>query len=113
MSQCTSRLKSSHQWLFLPEPYRAPIAESLMGSLFVVPPDPTLQLLACLAETLEVVLPDTFFFQTAKESLDQPILLRRIGCDVFLLQPIKLASFSESTALKYQTIVTADDRRSL
>ena len=55
-----------------------------MRALLVVPPDPTLYLLACLAETLEVVLPDVLLFETAEEPLDHAFLLGRVGSDVLL-----------------------------
>jgi hypothetical protein len=50
-----------------------------MGPFFVVPVDPVPNNPPRLLTRLERVLPDTFFFETAKEPLDHAVLLRRVG----------------------------------
>ena len=80
-----------------------------MRPLLVVPPDPTAYFLTCLREALEVVLPDAFLFQAAEEPLNHSVLLRRVGRDVFLFQPIEPARLPEPAALKDQPVIAAND----
>lgn len=104
---CNAPRSSSHQQSLLPVADRAFITQSLVRSLLVVPLDPLPHLLARLFVTRKVVLPHALFFQTPEESLDQPVLLRRVGRDVLLLQPIESARLSESPTLKHQPIIAA------
>jgi hypothetical protein len=56
-----------------------------MWPLFVVPSQPIPNDPPCLLERLKHVVPETLFFETAKEPLDNPVFLRGIGRDEFLL----------------------------
>ena len=71
-----------------PELDGAAVAERLMPPLLGVLLQPVPNDRPRLLERLKHVLPDTFFFQTAKELLDDPILFRCIGRDELLLQLI-------------------------
>lgn len=51
------------------------------------------------SKRLERVLPDTLFFEAAKEPLDHAVLLRRVGRDEFLLYSIVSTGLSKPTAL--------------
>jgi len=62
-----------------------------------------------LLKRLERVLPDTLFFEAAKEPLDHAVLLRRVGRDEFLLYSIVSTGLSKPTALEDQAVVTAQD----
>ena len=53
----------------------------------------------------EVMLPDTFFLETAKEAFDEAVLLRRIRRDEFLVQTVIAAGGTKTPALKNQAIV--------
>jgi hypothetical protein len=83
-----------------------------MRALVVVPLDPVPNDLPRLLKRLERVLPDTLLFQTPKEPFDQPILLRRIGRNELLLQPIVSTGLPKLTTLEDQPIVAAENRRS-
>src|SRR5271157_748790 len=89
---------------------RTQIAERLMRALAVVPIDPASDGGARLSEIAEVVLPDALLFEAAKEALDEPILLRRIGRDELLAQAIVAAGGAKAPALKDQPIVAAHHR---
>jgi len=73
-----------------------------MGATRVVPVEPGADDLPGLREALKLMLPDTLFFETAKEALDDPVLLGSVGRDEFLLQPIIAARAAEAPALKDQ-----------
>src|SRR5262249_27889949 len=55
--------------------------------------------------------PDTLLFYAAEEPLDDPVLLRRVGSDELLGEPIVPARRPKPPALIDQAIVGADDRR--
>ena len=55
------------------------------------------------------MLPHTFFFETAKEPLDDPVLLRGVGRDEFLRQSVVPAGLAKAATLKDQAVVTAQD----
>lgn len=74
-------------------------------SAFALPNDPPR-----LFESLKHVLPDTLFFETPKEPLDDPILRRRIGGDELLLESIIPTGLPKSPTLEVQPIVTAQNR---
>jgi hypothetical protein len=81
-----------------------------MRAARVVPGEPGSEALLRVREILELMLPDTFLFETAKEAFDDPVLLRRVWRDEFLGQAIVLTRGSEPTALKDEPLVTAHDR---
>ena len=62
------------------------------------------------SSSLKYMLPDTFFFETAKEPLDQDVLFRRIGRDEFLPYLIVPPGLPKAPALKDQSIIAAEDR---
>lgn len=108
---CSAPLKSSHlSYLLRPILDWASIAQRLMRTLFVVPPQPVPNDPPRILKRLERVLPDTFLFETPKEPFDDPILFRRVRRDELLLQPIVPTGLPEPTALKDQAIVAAEDR---
>lgn len=82
-----------------------------MRPLLVVPLHPVPNDPSGLLECLKHVLPDTLFFETAKEPFNHPVLLRRVGRDEFLLQSIVATGLSKSTALKDQPVVASENRR--
>lgn len=82
-----------------------------MRSALVVPLNPVPNDLPCLLERPKDMLPDTLFFQTAKEPLDDSILLRRIRRDEFLLQPIVPTGLPKAPTLGNEAVVTPEDRR--
>src|SRR5215813_2716972 len=71
-----------------PEVARASIAQRLVRAHLVVPADPGTQLAPGVLEADEVVLPDTFLLHAAEEPLDDPVLLRRVGGDELLGEPV-------------------------
>jgi hypothetical protein len=77
----------------------------------VIPIDPLSDRSLRLSEVVKAMLPDTLLLQTAEESLDDPVLLRRIGRDELLRQPIVPTSSPESPALEDQPVVASHDRR--
>ena len=89
----------------------AAVAERLMRTVVVVPLQPVPDDPSGLLECLKHVLPDTLFFETAKEPFNNSVLLRRVGRDEFLLQSIVMTGLSKSTALEDQTVVAAENRR--
>src|SRR5262245_66614348 len=90
---------------------RAPIAQRLVRALLVVPADPRAQLAPRVVEAGEVVLPDAFLLQTAEEALDDAVLLRRVGRDEFLGQPIVAARRPKPATLIDQAVAGANRRR--
>jgi hypothetical protein len=81
-----------------------------MRPLLVVVVDPVADGLPGLGEAAEVVLPDALLFETAEESLDDPVLLWGIGGDELLGKSVVAQSFPESSALEHKAVVTAYDR---
>ena len=63
-----------------------------------------------VGEAFIIMLPNTFFFQTPEESLDESVLLWCIRRDELLGQPICAACLSEPLTLEYKPIVTSDNR---
>ena len=111
-SSCSAPLKSSHLGCLLrPKLDWASIAQRLMRPLLIVPLHPVPNDPSGLLECLKHVLPDTLFFETAKEPLNNPVLLRRVGRDEFLLEAIVATGLSKSTALEAQPIVASENRR--
>lgn len=82
-----------------------------MRPAMVVPVHPVPNDPPRLFEGLELMLPDTLLLETAKEPFNQPVLLRGIGRDEFLRQPIVPAGSSEPPALKDQPVIAPDRRR--
>ena len=78
-----------------------------MEPFLVVPVDPVSNDPPRLLKRLEPVLSDTLVFQTAKEPLNQPILLRRIRRDELLLQPIVSTGLAKSPTLENQPVIAA------
>ncbi len=87
------------------------VAERLMRPLLVVPLHPVPNDPPRLLERRKHVLPDAIFFEYAKEPFDDPVLLRPIRRDEFLLQSIASTGPPEPAALKDQPVVTGQDRR--
>ena len=67
--------------------------------------------LLSLLEGMELLLPDTLFFEAAKKPLDDPILLRPVRRDELLLQSTVPTGSPKLPALEDQPIVAAEDRR--
>jgi len=112
MIDCSAPLKSSHLGCLLrPKLDWALIRQRLMRPLLVVPLQPVPNDSSGLLEGLKHVLPNTLFFETAKEPFDHPVLLRRVGRDEFLLEAIVSTGLSKSTALEDQPIVASENRR--
>ncbi len=78
-----------------------------MRALVVVPLHPVSNDLPRLLKRLERLLPDTLFFETAKEPLNQPILLGRIRRDELLLQPIVSTGLAKPATLENQPVIAA------
>ncbi len=72
---------------------RAQVAQRLMWPAVVVPADPLRDRPARVREAGELMLPDTLFFETAKEPFDDPVLLRRVRRDELLAQRCGSRSF--------------------
>ena len=56
------------------------------------------------------MLPDTLFFETSNQLLNDAVLFRRIGRNELLLQPIISAGLPKSPTLENEAIVAAQDR---
>jgi hypothetical protein len=78
-----------------------------MRPLVVIPLHPVANDPPRLLERLKDMLPDTLFFETPKEPLNDPVLLWRVGRDEFLLEPIVSARLAEPPTLEDQPIVAA------
>lgn len=78
-----------------------------MRTTRVVPLNPLPHGPSGLVEAPKAALPDAFFLEAAKEALNETVLLRRVGRDVFLLQPVIPAGLPETTTLKDQAIVAS------
>jgi hypothetical protein len=78
-----------------------------MGPLMVVPLQPVPNDPARFLKRLKRVLPDTLLLETPKESLNDSILLRRVGRDELLLQSVVATGLPKPTTLKDQAIVAA------
>ncbi len=89
----------------------APIAQRLVRPLLIVPLDPHADHPPRLSKGLKLMLPDTLFFETAKEAFDDAVLLRRVRRDELLRHPIVPTGCAKAPALKDQPIVTVQDRR--
>ena len=76
----------------------------------VVPLDPVPNDAPRILECLEGVLSDALFFETPKESFDHAILLRCVGRDEFLLQPVVATGLAKPPTLKNQAVVATQDR---
>ena len=79
-----------------------------MRSSDVVPPDPLPDSRLRLRRTVKAMLPDTLLLQALKESLRNPVLLRRVWRVELLGQPIIAAGCSESPALEDQPVVDSN-----
>src|SRR5271157_3012030 len=91
---------------------RTQIAERLVRALAVVPVDPAGDSGTRVGKVAEVVLPNAFLFEAAKEALDDPVLLRSIGRDELLAQAVVAAGGAKAPALEDQPIVAANHRGS-
>ena len=76
----------------------------------VVPFDPVGNSSASFGEAAEVVQPDTFFFETTEEALDEPVLLRRVGSDELLTKPVIAASGAKAPALEDESVIASNYR---
>src|SRR5580704_1122675 len=72
----------------------------------VVPFDPLGNSGASFGEAAEIVQPDALLFKATKEALDETILLRRIGRNEFLTEPVIAAGGAKAPALEDESIVT-------
>src|SRR5271156_5994905 len=77
----------------------------------VIPFDPLSNGGAGFGEAGEVMLPDAFFFEAAKEALDEAVLFGHVGRDELLRQTVIAAGGAKTPALKNQSIVAAYHRR--
>src|SRR5262245_47853736 len=82
-----------------------------MRTSLVVPSDPPPHGAASFHEAREAVLPDALLLQAADEALTGPGLLRGVGRDELLAEPVVLARSAEPTALEDEPVVRAHDRR--
>src|SRR5271167_2367208 len=73
----------------------------------VIPFDPLSNGGTSFGEAAEVVQPDTLLLETAKEALDEAILLGRIGRNELLAQPVIATGGAKAPALEDKSIVTA------
>jgi hypothetical protein len=85
----------------------------LEGALVVVKSDPVLNCGLGLLKRLEVVLLYALFLEGAEEALDHPVLLRRVGSDELLTQPVLLAARREMLGGEHFTVVAAQHRSCL
>src|SRR5262249_17884466 len=76
-----------------------------------VPSDPPPHGAASFHEAREAVLPDALLLQAAEEALHDPVLLRGVGRDELLAEPVVPARGAEPTALEDEPVVRAYDRR--
>jgi hypothetical protein len=76
----------------------------------VVPLDPLSNGSASFAETAEVMQPDALLLKTTKEALDEAILLRRIGCNELLAQPVIAARGAKAPTLEDEAVIAANNR---
>lgn len=101
---CSDPRLSNHSrcllMMLLLELFGTLIPERLMRPPFVVPGDPGTDHPLRLGKTLERVLPHAFLFQTAKQALNQSVLLRCVGRDVFLVESIERTRFTEPPTLE-------------
>ncbi len=63
-----------------------------------------------LLKRLERMLPDTLFFETAKDPFDDPVLFRCVRRDELLRQPIVSTRLPKLPALEDQAMVATEDR---
>ena len=76
----------------------------------IVPLDPLPDRRFCLCEAMKAMLPNALLFQTAEESLDNPVLLGGIGGLELLGQPVVATSRPKPPALEDQPVVAAHHR---
>ncbi len=117
--RCAYDLRRAHAWvgrvgrrrlLLRSILVRAQVAQRLVGPLAVVPLQPRLHHLSRVREAGEVLLPHALLLETPKEALDQPVLLRRVGRDVLLVEPVEAAGRTEVPAQEHQPVVAAQHR---
>lgn len=82
-----------------------------MGLFLVIPVAPVPNDPPRLLKHLERMLPDTLVFHASKESLNQPILLGRIGRDELLLQPIVSTGLVKPATVENEPVIAAEPRR--
>lgn len=78
-----------------------------MRVVLVVPCDPISNDLPRLLKGLERVLPDALLFQSPEEPFDHPILLRGVGRNELLRQPIVATGLPEPPTLEDQPVVAS------
>src|SRR5271163_103436 len=110
--RCNAPSRSSHELGFKrAELPRAAITEGLVRALGIIPMDPLSNGVARFGEGAEVVLPDAFFLETAKEAFDDAVLLRCIRCDERLSQTVIATGGTKASRLEDKTVVAAYHRR--
>lgn len=81
-----------------------------MWSCFLVPLHPDVDPLSGLLEAAKLVLPDALFLEAAKESFNEPILLRGVWGNKFLGQAVVVTGSSKAATLENQAVVTAKEQ---
>ena len=76
-----------------------------MRSLTVVELDPSRHVPAGGLEVREVVQPDALFLERSEETLDQPVLLGRVGSDKLLVEPVEARRLPESLGLEDEPVI--------
>ncbi|GJL61322.1 MAG: hypothetical protein NPIRA03_41790 [Nitrospirales bacterium] len=71
-----------------------------MGSLLVVPSNPSIDPLLGFLEATQLMLPDALLLETSKKPFNEPILLRRVRGNTLLTQAIVSTGLSKAAALK-------------
>ena len=93
------------------ELHRTLVVKRLMRASFVVPLEPPLNVVPRVRKALKLMLPDAFFLQAPEKPFNDAILLRRIGGDEFLVQPVAPTGEPETVTLEDEPIVAPEDRR--
>lgn len=89
----------------------AEIAQTSVRSLVVVPLQPDTHSVTGFGKAGEVLLPDALFLETAKEALDQTVLLGRGGREVLLAKPVECTGLTKAPTQEHQPVVAAQYRR--
>lgn len=83
------------------------VFEGGVGALGVVVFDVSGDRRACGGEVVDAVLPGAFLFEGADEALAQPVLLGRVGRDVFLREAVVAHESTVASRAKDKAVVVA------
>ena len=73
----------------------------------LIPVGPVPDDLLCLLKGPEVLMPDSLHLQASKDMFDDAVLLRSVGCDELLSQPVVQTGLAELPTLQDQAVVAS------